>query len=204
MTASTASIRAIAFSVLLATPAFAQPPRPQDPAQPPTATQPPRPGDMARDAKAQGSVPAGDQAFARKVAEESYKEIALAKLAQSKASSDEVKSYAQTLDRDHLQAYEELKSWAAQKNVTLPPPPATGKSGNAKLEALEGAAFDKAYIAAMVADHKKDVAAFEKHASSAVEPDLKAFVQKTLPTLKGHLEQAEKLQTTLAGKRTSS
>jgi putative membrane protein len=203
MTVSTAGIRAMAFSVLLATPALAQPPRPQDPAQPPTAPQPPRPGDMAREMKTQDAVSAGDRVFANKVAEETFKEVALAKLAQGKASSDEVKSYAQTLERDHLQAYDELKSWAAQKNVKLPPPPATGKSGNLKLEALEGAAFDKAYITAMVADHKKDVAAFERQTSTA-DPDLRAFVQKTLPTLKGHLEQAEKLQTTLAGKRTSS
>jgi putative membrane protein len=198
------SIQGVALAALVVVaPAHAQPPRPQDPAQPPTAAQPPRPGDAARDSSREG-VSAADRTFARKAAEGGHKEVALAKIAQRKASSEDVKRYAQTLERDHSQANHELKSWATSKNVTLPPAPADGKTVDAKLEGLEGAAFDKAYIAAMIQDHRKDIAAFEKEAASGADPDLKAFVQKTLPTLKGHLEQAEKAQASIASKRTSS
>jgi putative membrane protein len=179
-----------------ASPALAQQPRPQDPAQPPTATQPARPGDAARDTGREG-VSAGDKSFATKAAEGGMKEVTLARMAQQKASSDEVKNYAQMLERDHSQANDELKSWASQKNVTLPSAPADAKSGDAKLEGLSG-------MAAMVQDHKKDIAAFEKQAASGADPDLKAFAQKTLPTLKGHLEQAQKIQASIGGKRTSS
>jgi putative membrane protein len=200
--------RLASMCLLLATPLVAaqarpqdQPPRPQEPVtrpQPPTGAKTGQ--DQPSTAKA-GGVSASDQAFARKAAEGGMKEVALAKLAQQKASNDQVKSYAQRLERDHAQANDELKAWAAQKNVTLPSE-AMGKDN--KLESLQGAAFDKAYIAAMVADHKKDIAAFEKQASRGTDPDLKALVQKTLPTLKEHLKLAEETRTALGSPKTSS
>ncbi len=57
-----------------------------------------------------------------------------------------------------------------------------------KLSKLSGADFDKEYVAAMVADHEKDVAAFENVSKTAADADVKAFATKTLPTLKMHLE----------------
>ena len=50
---------------------------------------------------------------------------------------------------------------------------------------------DRAYISAMVKDHKEDIAEFEKEASSGSDPNIKAFAAKTLPTLKEHLTMAE-------------
>ncbi len=41
---------------------------------------------------------------------------------------------------------------------------------------------------AMVADHEKDVAAFNSVAKGAVDADVKAFAAKTLPTLEAHLQ----------------
>jgi putative membrane protein len=62
------------------------------------------------------------------------------------------------------------------------------------LDAKSGADFDKAFAAGMVSDHKKAVEAFEKEASDGTDADVKAFVSKTLPTLKSHLSMAEDLQ----------
>lgn len=44
----------------------------------------------------------------------------------------------------------------------------------------------------MVDDHKKDVADFKKHASSAKDAEIKGFASKTLPTLQEHLQLAQK------------
>ena len=66
-----------------------------------------------------------------------------------------------------------------------------------KLSKLSGAAFDRAYIADMLADHKKDVAEFERQSMHAADADLKAFAAKTLPTLKDHLQQVEQLSKTI-------
>jgi putative membrane protein len=59
------------------------------------------------------------------------------------------------------------------------------------LDKLQAAAdVDRAYMTHMVADHKKDIAEFEREASSGQDADLKAFAAKTLPTLREHLKLA--------------
>jgi len=45
----------------------------------------------------------------------------------------------------------------------------------------------------MVRDHQKDVAEFERESSIAKDPAIKNFAQQTLPTLKDHLKEAEKI-----------
>jgi putative membrane protein len=52
--------------------------------------------------------------------------------------------------------------------------------------------FDAEYAQHMNMDHTKAIALFEK-ATRADDPQLAAFAQKTLPTLKQHKEMAEKL-----------
>ena len=55
-------------------------------------------------------------------------------------------------------------------------------------------AADKAYAKAMVDDHKEDIDLFKKEASSGQNAELKAFAQKTLPTLEEHLRLAQALK----------
>ena len=64
---------------------------------------------------------------------------------------------------------------------------------HARLDKLSGAAFDKAYMAAMVSDHNEDVAAFQREAKAAKDPELKAWVTKTLPTLQDHQKSAKEI-----------
>ena len=45
----------------------------------------------------------------------------------------------------------------------------------------------------MLKGHKKAVSDFEKASKSAKDPDVKAFAEKTLPTLKHHLEKVQAL-----------
>jgi putative membrane protein len=55
-----------------------------------------------------------------------------------------------------------------------------------KLAKEQGADFDKAYMSHMQDDHRKAVSLFEKQAKSGDDAELKAFAQKTLPTLQEH------------------
>ncbi len=57
------------------------------------------------------------------------------------------------------------------------------------LSKKSGTDFDKAYVSMMVDDHKKDVGEFEDASKNLKDADLKAFVDKTLPVLKGHLDK---------------
>jgi putative membrane protein len=73
-----------------------------------------------------------------------------------------------------------------------------------KLSQLSGAEFDRAYVAAMVEEHQKDVRDFSRQASSGADADVKAFAAKTLPTLKQHLQHVQDLSKTVGAKKTTS
>jgi putative membrane protein len=73
--------------------------------------------------------------------------------------------------------------------------PAAKKSVKDRLGKLDGTAFDKAYVAEMIKEHKAAIAAFQRESKSA-DPDVKAFAEKTLPTLKEHLSQAQAVKIT--------
>ena len=62
-----------------------------------------------------------------------------------------------------------------------------------RLAKENGADFDRNFIDRMVDDHEKDVKMFEKKASDADDPDVRAFAAKQLPTLRQHLSQAQNL-----------
>jgi putative membrane protein len=134
-------------------------------------------------------VTGGDLAFMNDAAPGGLAEVELGKLAAQKAQSAEVKAFAQKMVEDHSKAGEELKQLASQKKVTLPTEILPKhKEIVEKLSKLSGADFDREYVKAMVADHEKDVTAFNSVAIGATDADVKAFAAKTLPTLKMHLE----------------
>jgi putative membrane protein len=139
--------------------------------------------------KGDSVVTGGDLAFMNSAAPGNMAEVELGKMASTKAASNDVKQFGQKMVEDHSKANDELKQLAAQKKVMLPPDVMPGhKQLMEKLSKLSGAEFDKEYVAAMVADHEKDVAAFENVSKTAADADVKAFAAKTLPTLKMHLE----------------
>jgi len=58
---------------------------------------------------------------------------------------------------------------------------------------LNGTEFDKTYSQMMVRDHTTDISEFEKAFKKASDPDVKAYAQQTLPTLRHHLMLANRL-----------
>ena len=187
----------IVASALAVAPQATPPPRATPETPPPPAIQEP----AGRTAAA--AVPAADVAFVRKAAAGGTTEVAVAKLAQEKAEHADVKAFAAKLESDHSAANRDLTELATSKHITL-----TEAKGHgpvyAKLEKLSGAAFDKAFVTAMVDDHVKDVKAFEKVANGSGDSDIKAFAAKTLPTLKDHLRQVQELAKTIGAKKPTS
>jgi putative membrane protein len=135
-----------------------------------------------------------DQDFMKKAAEGGMAEVALGELAAKQGSNEDVKKFGQRMVDDHSKANRELMDLASQKGVTLPTEPnAQQKSEKAKMEKLSGANFDREYMRAMVKDHDKDVAEFEKLSRTAHDADLKAWAGKTLPTLQEHQKMAHEV-----------
>lgn len=141
-----------------------------------------------------------DQKFTNQAAIANLAEIELAQLAQQQASADPVKQYAQHLQQEHQQATQQLKSLAQQKGAQLPSNiDDKHKREKDKLAKLQGGEFDKAFIDAMVKDHKKTINDFEKQAKDGKDAELKAFAAQALPKLREHLEHAQQLQSQLKG-----
>ena len=133
-----------------------------------------------------------DAKFAINAAKGGMMEVEMGRMAAEKATSPDVKQFGQRMVDDHSKANDELKAIASGKGMTLPAAvDAAGKAKMDKMSKLTGAAFDRAYMADMVKDHKKDVAEFRKEAKSGKDPDIKGFASKTLPTLEEHLKMAQ-------------
>ena len=132
-----------------------------------------------------------DIEFMLDVAKGGMAEVELAKLATERAKSDEVKKFAQRMVDDHTKAGDQLKSIAESKGIKLPVEmDAKDRALMNRLQKLNGAAFDRAYMQAMVSDHVKDVSEFKKEANAGRDQQFKSFASSTLPTLEEHLQQA--------------
>lgn len=143
---------------------------------------------------ANGGVPTSDRKFMDKAAQGGMAEVELGQLAQQNGQSESVKAFGKRMVDDHSKANDQLKQLAAQKGVSLPTSlDAKDQAIKDKLSKLQGAAFDKAYMKDMVADHKKDVAEFKHESMAAHDPELKSWAGQTLPTLESHLQEAEKI-----------
>ena len=136
-----------------------------------------------------------DADFVEDAAVGGMSEVELGKMASTKAASADVKNFGQMMVTDHTKANDELKALATKKGWTLPAAvDSSHKSTADDLRNRVGADFDKAYVEEMVDDHETDVKAFEDKAKNATDPDLKAFAEKTLPTLRKHLDAIKAIQ----------
>ena len=187
-------------AALASAPALAQTPQSGQPGSqgrtgPGSGSQTSRPAgqsDTKTDTKSSGTVAAADQHFVTDVALDGMAEVELGQLAQQKAESSEVKDFAKRMVDDHGKANDELKSLASSKSITLPTTvDAKHKATHDRLAKLSGAAFDRAYMQAMVSDHQQAVKMFRQQSTSAKDADIKAFAAKTLPTLEDHLKEAQ-------------
>lgn len=117
-------------------------------------------------------------------------EVQMGNLALQKASSQDVKAYAQRMVTDHSTSNAELAQMATTKGLALPTElGGEHKAGLDHLSGLSGAEFDQAYMQHMVADHQKAVTLFQT-GTAATDSDVKAFASKNLPILQQHLQLA--------------
>lgn len=136
-----------------------------------------------------------DRKFIEKAAGAGMFEVQVAQLAVSKASDAQVKSFASMLVDHHTAANNELVKIANARKVELPAaPPRALRRDIEKLGKKSGTDFDKEFVKEVGIDaHEKDIKLFEKASKDVKDPELKAFVDKTLPVLRDHLAQAQKL-----------
>lgn len=138
---------------------------------------------------------AKDEKFVRDAAQGNLREVRIGELARERAGRAEVKDYGRILASEHSRNGADLKALAARKNIQLSEQldPAHSR-GLEELGRLNGPDFDKSFLSEAVREHKKDISEFEDASKTAKDPDVRAFAERTLPTLRTHLERAQALQ----------
>jgi putative membrane protein len=134
-------------------------------------------------------------------------EVEMAKIALAQGADSQVKSFAQRLVNDHTAANTKLERIAAANKLssdlnsesaearkdTRTNSAVVGQPVDTHLAGLKGPEFDKAFVKMMVENHQSGIAKYEAMEKEASNPDLKAYVSSTLPTLREHLKQAQSL-----------
>jgi putative membrane protein len=120
-------------------------------------------------------------------------EASAGQLAVQMAKRPEVKLFGQMMVKDHGMGEQELLALARRKNIDLPPA-ATGGIQTGPMLKKAGANFDKLYVHNMVSGHNNTVQTFQNYATTGKDPDVKAWAQKMLPTLKMHLEHIKNIE----------
>lgn len=132
-----------------------------------------------------------------------HAEINAGKLAQEKVKSGPVRDYAARMVKEHSQNDSQLQAWKPDRDAG--PARAQKAKGEAELKqlsSLDGDAFERAYIQAMVKDHTEALRTLDQKLIPAAEQaPVRSFLQETRSHVADHLAAAQRLQ---GGKKSTS
>lgn len=124
-------------------------------------------------------------------------EIKASGLAKTNSTNPKVISFANRMISDHTSADDELKKIEAAKMVDAHDTISMEHQKMITNLALKtGAAFDKAYITMMVADHEKAISLFND-ATGNTSNLIQNFSRKVLPVIQMHLDSAKAISASL-------
>lgn len=132
--------------------------------------------------------------FMKKAIAGNLAEIKVGELAQQKGATQGVRQFGQVLEQDHSKANQQAMTAASSMGVTPPSAPTPKEQRIYEhLSSLSGKKFDRAFVKAMVKDHKQDIAKYAKEAKTSNSP-ASNYAETVLPDLHKHLRMAESLE----------
>ena len=140
--------------------------------------------------------PANEMEFVKTAAKMGMADVKIAQLGIEKAEDPKVKKLAQVLVKDHTAANAALKPICE----CLGAKPADHANEKAEqkyneLSALNGKEFDQAFLANMHKCHDKTITLLEAGKKVAKSDEVIAYINNTLPVIKGHAEKIGELHT---------
>lgn len=133
--------------------------------------------------------------FATKAAVGGLFEVETSRLAVERTKDAALKIFAQRMIDDHTAAHRELVA-AIQSEGGNVPPETLDEDHRKKLDDLKAASagdFDNQYVSTQKDAHDKTIDLFEDYIRDAPAGALKDFATKTLPTLKAHKAEIDKI-----------
>jgi predicted outer membrane protein len=148
----------------------------------------------AVEAKRMPALQRDERRFLKDAAAAGRFEAEASRLALGKSSDANVRSFAATLINHHASASNELLYMLQARGMA---PPMLGNDQRKtlnRLARLQGAKFDRAFMEEVgLRYQQEDVVYFEKASQWARDPQIKAWIDRNLPTLRYHLATAERV-----------
>jgi putative membrane protein len=134
--------------------------------------------------------------FIEKIGNANQFEIQSSQLALQKSHNDAIRKFAQRMIDDHTKLGDELKDTLKQANLPGPGVKLDKEPEAllAKLESLNGAAFDSTYIRDQRVGHQQAIRLLEGYVRKGSNETLKQFASKILPEIKEHERLADELR----------
>lgn len=141
------------------------------------------------------SLAQSDIDFVNKAASSGLAEVEASRAISEKTANSTVREFAAMMVKDHSAANDELQRIAKSKNISLPTAPLPPhQEALTKVGAAMGVESDRLYVEEFGPKaHREAVDLFDKQSREGVDADLKAFATATLPTLKAHLDHAQRV-----------
>ena len=130
-----------------------------------------------------------DAQFVVDVVAANYDEIKFANFGLSKSMNDEIKTLAKQMITDHTKAVNSLKEIAAAKMISVPGWDSTNV--DKKMENWNDkkpADFDRDWTNEMIDMHKNTVDKLEGRQKDTTDPEIRGWIDSTLPTVRSHLD----------------
>jgi len=149
---------------------------------------------QTQSATVKSPMPSSSEHFLKDTLDDGFWEVEMAKLAQTNSNDDRVQRLGECLQADHEKADYEMRSILLAHNLE-----ARDKISSARMRVIDarrevvGHQFDVAWLGEMQRTHEAAIKEFEKHQDDP-DPDVRAFVVKTLPVLKEHLDKVTALR----------
>jgi putative membrane protein len=134
------------------------------------------------------SVSTADEAWLTMIHQADLADIQYGRLAEHKGATSAVRQAGGMLATGHAALDEKVTHVADTLGVDLPAAESTGQLALAqRLQKESGSRFDRAFVAAMVREHEKAIAATEHEIGSGSSPEVTALARAALPDLREHL-----------------
>jgi putative membrane protein len=121
-------------------------------------------------------------------------QIELAKIARDRTNNRAVRQFAERVERDHNRLQDQWENMASRNGMKLKR--GMGPRHREKVERLEDARgnnFDRVYMTIMIQQHQDEVSYWQKEGRASRSNQVRELVNRGLPTLRQHLEQAKQI-----------
>ncbi|WP_426164768.1 DUF4142 domain-containing protein [Sandarakinorhabdus sp. DWP1-3-1] len=136
---------------------------------------------------------ADEPPFLAMAAQDDLAEAAIGRLAEAQGLSNRVREFGRMLVTDHDAHLNRVSELAEARRIKLPEVlDPDQRAAYERLSLMQGAAFDEAFKARMIADRGKDIARYRAQLGTG-DGEVAALARETLPVLERQLAAAGKL-----------